>query len=239
MSFTPDAGSLDPKAGGTYRDKPIWDLSQIEANLNRTGYDWTHNNYGVYDDGVLNYGFWKNIQELQNSYYVNETGTDSFSEVNADIFSTFNADQMMMARKTIGLWGELTDIQFKETKSGDADITYGNTDTGGAQAYAYLPFGDTEDQYYKDNFDFAQVGRLSGDVWIDGFVASNFFPVTNSYYATTTMIHETGHALGLSHPGDYNALDDDGKSGAGDLCRPGRICAGFAAVFDHELLRRL
>ena len=118
---------------------------------------------------------------------------------------------MMIARKTIALWGELTDIQFKETKSGDADITYGNTITGGAQAYAYLPFGDTEDQYYKDTYDFNQVGRLGGDVWIDGGVPSNFFPVVNSYYATTTMIHETGHALGLSHPGDYNALDPDGN----------------------------
>lgn len=212
MAITPDAGSLDPKAGGTYRDKPIWDLSQVEQNLNRTGYDWTHNNYGVYDDGVLNFGFWKNIQELQNSYYVNETGTISFNEAYyADNFSTFNADQMMMARKTIGLWADLTELQFKETKSGDADITYANTYTGGAQAYAYLPFGDTSDQYYKDNYDFAQAGRLSGDVWIDGFVSSNFFPVTNSYYATTTMIHETGHALGLSHPGDYNALDPDGN----------------------------
>ena len=206
-----DAGSLDPKAGGTYRDKPIWDLATIEANLNRTGYDWSHNNYGVYDDGVLNFGFWKNLAEVQNSYYVNETGTISFNEALAENFSAFNADQMMIARKAIGLWGELTDIQFKETKSGDADITYGNTNTGGAQAYAYLPFGDTEDQYYKDTYDFAQVGRLGGDVWIDGGVASNFFPIVNSYYATTTMIHETGHALGLSHPGDYNALDPDGN----------------------------
>jgi serralysin len=24
------------------------------------------------------------------------------------------------------------------------------------------------------------------------------------------LIHETGHAIGLAHPGDYNAGDDDG-----------------------------
>ena len=33
--------SLDPDAGGTYRGKPIWDLTTIDENLNRTGYDWS------------------------------------------------------------------------------------------------------------------------------------------------------------------------------------------------------
>lgn len=204
--------SLDPDAGGTYRDKPIWDVTTIEQNMNRTGYDWYTNNYNELDDGVLNFGFWKNIEELQNSYYTNETGSIAFNEAYySSDFSAFNAGQIAVARTAIGLWNDLIDITFKETKSGDADITYGNTYTGGAQAYAYLPFGSTIDQYYYDNFDFSQAGRLGGDVWIDGFVASNFFPLGNSYYATTTMIHETGHALGLSHPGDYNAIGPDGE----------------------------
>ena len=209
--------SLDPNAGGTYRGKPIWDLSQIEANLNRTGYDWYTNNYGELDDGVLNFGFWKNLSELENSYYVNETGTIAFNEAYyGGDFSAFNAGQIEVARRAIGTWNDLIDIDFKETKSGDADLTYANTYTGGAQAYAYLPFGSGSDQYYYDNFDFSQAGRLGGDVWIDGFVASNFSPLTNSYYATTTMIHETGHALGLSHPGDYNATDDNDGDGVPD-----------------------
>ncbi len=211
---SPDSSydSLDPKAGGTYRGKPIFDLDEITANLNRTGQDWSHDNYGELDDGVLNFGFWKNIQELDNSYYVNETGTIAFNEdYYADAFSAFNPEQIAGAEKAIGLWNDLIAIDFKETKSGDADITYGNTDTGGAQAYAYLPFGSTIDAQYKELYDFDQAGRLGGDVWIDGFVPSNFFPIADSYYAITTLIHETGHALGLSHPGDYNALGPDGE----------------------------
>ena len=209
--------SLDPKAGGTYRDKPIWDVETIAENLNRSGYDWYTNNYGELDDGVLNFGFWLNLQELNNSYYVNETGTIAFNEAYyGGDFSPFNAAQQDVARKAISLWGDLVDIQFRETKSGDADITYANTYTGGAQAYAYLPFGDVDDEAYYELYGFNETGRLGGDVWIDGFVASNFNPLTDSYYAVTTMIHETGHALGLSHPGDYNATDDNDGDGVPD-----------------------
>lgn len=208
--------SLDPDAGGTYAGKPIWTVDQIEANLNRTGSDWYTDNYGELDDGVLNFGFWLNYEELANSYYVNDDRTIAFNEAYfAADFSPFTAAQQAAARVAIGVWDDLIDIGFKETKSFNADLNYGNTYTGGAQAYAYLPFGSSSDDFYEQ-FGFDEVGRLGGDVWIDGFVASNFTPLENSYYSIATLIHETGHALGLSHPGDYDALDDDDGDGEPD-----------------------
>lgn len=212
-----NAVSLDPLAGSTYNDKPIWDLTTIENNLNRTGWSWKINNYGELSDGILNFGFWNNYEELANSYYVNATGTIAFDEAYySEDFSPFTAGQREVTRKTIALWDDLVSISFRETKSGNADLTYGNTYTGGAQAYAYLPFGDIFDADYKADGDFDEIGRLSGDVWIDGFVASNFNPLLDSYYAKLTMVHETGHTLGLSHPGDYDALDDDDGDGVPD-----------------------
>lgn len=212
-----DAASLDPLAGGTYAGKPIWDLSTITMNLNRTEYNWYKNNYGELSDGVLNFGFWLNYAELANSYYVNATGDIAFNEAYyAEDFSPFTAGQKGVARASIGLWDDLIAISIRETKSGNADITYGNTYTGGAQAYAYLPFGSGDDAFYSEAADFDEVGRLGGDVWIDGFVSSNFTPLSDSYYAKLTMIHETGHALGLSHPGDYDALDDNDGDGVPD-----------------------
>lgn len=216
VSEDPADFSLDPYAGGTYASKDIWDVDTIATNLNRSGYSWYLNNYGELGDGVLNFGFWKNFSELANSYYVNVFGDDAFSEVNRETFSAFNAEQRVAARHAMKLWDDLVSISFQETKSGSADITFGNTDTGGAQAYAYLPFGSTDDSFYDSAYGIEEAGRLGGDVWIDGFVASNFFPIKDSYYAVTTLIHEIGHGLGLSHPGDYNATDDDDGDGVPD-----------------------
>ncbi|KPF67295.1 hypothetical protein IP88_12340 [alpha proteobacterium AAP81b] len=204
--------SLDPFAGGSYLGKPIADLEFVTENLVRSGSNWLNGaNYGVLDDGVLNFGFWNNIQELQNSYYVNDDGSIRFSEANPATFSAFSTAQRAVARTTIALWDDLIDISFRETRSGVADITYGNTAAGAnVQAYAYLPFGDVYDDYYAQfGWETAQIGRLGGDVWIGGNVGSNFTPLQNSYYSVITQIHETGHALGLSHPGDYNASDDN------------------------------
>ncbi len=210
------SASADPNAGGTAAGKPIWEVDDIAANANRSGWDWYTNNNGELNDGVLSYGFWESYDQLASSYYVNTDGTIAFDEAfYEEYFSTFTPAQIGMARNAIGLWDDLVAVSFVEASATEADINMGNTYTGGAQAYAYLPFGTELDPFYQQ-YGFETLQGLGGDVWIDGFVASNFSPVGDSWYAQTTLIHELGHSLGLSHPGDYDATDDNDGDGVPD-----------------------
>jgi len=79
------------------------------------------------------FGFWANYEELANSYYVNTTGTSAFTEAfDRNAFSVLNARQRTLVREGLALWDDLIAISFQETKSFNADIIVGNTDTGGA-----------------------------------------------------------------------------------------------------------
>ena len=75
----------------------------------------------------------------------------------------------------------------------DATILMGayNSTSDGAGAYANYP-GSTAS------------GKAAGDLWINNdSVSTTDLPIGS--YDQFVFLHELGHAMGLAHPGDYNA----------------------------------
>lgn len=190
---------MDQHAGTEFRDKPIYDLTQIIGQID-SGYRQD------VSDGQITFAF------FDHQHALGQNNRPGFFEGKG--YTPFNEDQKEEARDSIVLWDDLIKQSFVEMTPGpgastwaknEVDMWYANTTTGPQQAWAYYPgYG----QQYK---------RVAGDVWI----ASPEWNPSNANlefggYGATTLIHETGHALGLSHPGTYNFGDDVDGDGQPD-----------------------
>ena len=181
--------SADPLAGGTARDLPIWTPEQISAQLNRTGFAW---DAGELRDGVLTYGFYSGPHTT--GVYNNPHGAaETYG------YSPMDAAQQDAARQALAYWDDLVAIRFQEQANGHGnwDMAFATTTTGPGQAWAYLPHGDAYGAQYQ---------HIQGDVWVNPGPVSGV-QLESGFYGQQTFTHEIGHALGLSHPGDYDAGD--------------------------------
>ncbi|WP_420471075.1 M10 family metallopeptidase C-terminal domain-containing protein [Brevundimonas sp. FT23042] len=118
-------------------------------------------------------------------------------------FSQFSAAQIATAIQSLSAWSDVANITFVRVSdagseySNNATILFGNYSSGqdGAAAFAYLPGGMP-----------GATGStaVQGDVWINSSLSYNASPTLYNY-GTQTLLHEIGHAIGLSHPAAYNA----------------------------------
>ena len=195
--------------GGSIKGKPVLTLDQITAVINRTSYPgegigspgWNQGEYGAPSrsgqPNTITFGF-HNEDTIFAPPYVQEdpdTG-ELFGLSQFFAFQEFSNAQKAAARSAIQLWDDVIAYRITETTADKADITYGNyTNQPGTQAYAYLPYdyGDPSDYEY-----------IAGDVWVNGNEPSNL-QLDFGDYGPITLQHETGHAIGLQHPGAYNA----------------------------------
>jgi|GEM_PF-2337149 len=101
-------------------------------------------------------------------------------------FYTFSDAQVSAAQKALASWAEVANIQFQEVSGAAGAVRFGNTNSGPQVAWAYYP----------------STG-VGGDVWVNPSYSYNA-RLDDGEYGMLTLVHEIGHAIGLSHPGNYN-----------------------------------
>lgn len=162
---------------------------QAGEQITRAGYEWGTNLGGAV--GPISFGFRETASDY-NNYPHNQQQS----------FEQFTAKQIEDATRALTLWSELANISFVRVGEGvsgetaftnDATILFGtySSDRDGAAAFAF----------YADPTDM-ESQAAAGDVWVNRYYERATTPET---YRFMTLLHEIGHALGLQHPGDYNA----------------------------------
>jgi serralysin len=118
---------------------------------------------------------------------------DSADATDANGFVPMNAAQQAAVRVALATWSAVANVDFMETgESSVTDLLFGTNDQTALKsgAYAYMPHG-------------SRTPTLS--LYLNNHSASNndFSPGS---YGAMTLIHEIGHNLGLTHPGNYDVL---------------------------------
>ncbi|HJS80770.1 MAG TPA: M12 family metallo-peptidase, partial [Vitreimonas sp.] len=115
-------------------------------------------------------------------------------------FSRFSAAQIAATEAALAAWASVANITFVRVDGGDgysnnAAILFANYNSGaeGAAAFAYLPSSAN-----------TAASSVQGDVWVNISLSTNSL-LSPGGQGSYTLMHEIGHAIGLSHPGEYNA----------------------------------
>ncbi|UJP04739.1 MAG: M10 family metallopeptidase C-terminal domain-containing protein [Nitrosomonas sp.] len=115
-------------------------------------------------------------------------------------FTVMTAEQKTAVREIFAMLSSQFNITFTEVADSVSSyglLRLGNNAQSNTVGYAYYPD--------------ASLGDNAGDLYINNTASAaqikNVKPGTNAY---STLIHEIAHALGLKHPGNYNAVSGSG-----------------------------
>lgn len=163
--------------------KEIFSLAQVIDQLTRPNVAWTGVGFNPMPNagiGTITYAFFNNAFEVSYPPEQNQ-------------FAPLSEAQRIAVRQAFAIWGDLVDVNFVEGTVFNADINIGNLNTTEDHFSAYAS--------YPGN------SQRAGDIWISTLATSNQ-QIGLGEPGFRTLMHEIGHALGMSHPGNYNAAPD-------------------------------
>lgn len=132
------------------------------------------------------------------TWSIRDSGTEP---VGGNTFIAPSAAQVVAITDAMDYIDGLSGLDFNQVNEGgtsnNATMVFGAySASDGRGAYAYYPTN-------------ASVGSNAGDVWLNNTsVSTSSLPIGS--YSYFVMLHEIGHAIGLAHPGDYNATQGGG-----------------------------
>lgn len=183
-----DIASLADRGGVEPNGKTSYSISQAAEQLTRESTGW---------GGALG--------TAATVTYAFRATAPSTLPTDVESFSRFNAAQIAAAENALLAWSDVANITFRRVGVGtsgeaaysdDATMLFSNyapTDAATGAAFATYPGSRS-------------ASSRAGDVWVNSALSYNTSPVLWNYGAKT-LVHEIGHAIGLSHPSDYDASD--------------------------------
>jgi Ca2+-binding RTX toxin-like protein len=123
------------------------------------------------------------------TYSFMETAPSYASTEDQTGFAAMNSAQRAASRLALEAYTAISGLRFEEVSDTGqgGSIRFGTNTQTLSSGYAYYPSTDAS----------------GGDVYVSNAVSSQSFSVGGFGYAL--LLHEIGHAIGLKHPGNYNA----------------------------------